>query len=113
MYAGLPPWGQFTPDPTQTVRVEATDTHRSWLVTLGRFTGTDPDGVAHDEQDLAIAPSDDEASDTGEPPAATGRGAAADLDCWLWHRPPSGEVERGGDPLVLLRLDQTIATGIS
>ena len=113
MYAGLPPWGHFTPDPTQTVRIQATDTERAWLVTLGQFTGTDPDGTVHDEPDLAVASADDAASDTGEPPAATVRGAAADLDCWLWHRPPLGEVERGGNQLVLDRFDQTIAAGIN
>jgi len=113
MYAGLPPWGRFTPDPTQTVRVQATDTDRSWMVTLGQFTGTAPDGSAHDEPDLAVASWHDGASDTGEPAAARVRGAAADLDCWLWHRPPLGQVERGGDPLVLTRLDQTIAAGIN
>jgi len=113
MYAGLPPWGHFTPDPTLTVRVQTTDTHRSWLVTLGQFTGTDPDGTVHDEPDLAVASSDDAASDTGQLAAATVRGAAADLNCWLWHRPPLGKVERDGDPLVLERFDQTIAAGIN
>lgn len=108
MYGGAPPWGQFTPDPTQTVRLRTTDTDRSWLLTLGQFTGTDQDGTVHDEPDLRVA-----VSDTGEPAAATVSGAAADLDCWLWHRPPMGEVERAGDPQVLERLDQTIAPGIS
>jgi uncharacterized protein (TIGR03083 family) len=112
MYAGLPPWGRFTPDPTQTVRVQTTDTDRSWLVTLGQFTGTDPDGTAHDEPDLAVAASDGDASDTGEPAAATVRGTAADLDCWLWHRPAVGQVERSGDTLVLGCLDLTITQGI-
>ena len=32
---------------------------------------------------------------------------------WLWHRPPVGPVEQAGDPLVLERLDRTIALGIS
>jgi len=113
MYAGLPPWGHFSPDPTRTVRVQTTDTHRFWLVTLGQFTGTDPDGTTHDEPDIAVAPSDENVPDTGEPPAATVRGTAADLDSWLWHRPPPGAVERGGDPLVLQRLEQTIAAGIT
>ena len=122
MYGGLPPWGQFAPDPTQTVRVETTDTHRSWLVTLGRFTGTDPDGTAHDENALAVASNDDDSSavvssdnlsDTDQPSAATVSGASADLDCWLWHRPATGVIDRSGDILVLERLDQTIAEGIS
>ena len=112
MYGGLPPWGQFAPDPTQTVRVETTDTHRSWLVTLGRFTGTDPDGSDHDENALDVTSSDD-SSATGARSAATVRGASADLNCWLWHRPPIGVVEPSGDPLVLEHLDQTIAEGIS
>jgi hypothetical protein len=41
------------------------------------------------------------------------RGAADDLDCWLWHRPAMGVIDRSGDLLVLARLDQTIAEGIS
>jgi uncharacterized protein (TIGR03083 family) len=113
MYAGLPPWGRFTPDPTATVRIQATDADRSWLVTLGQFTGTHPDGKAYDEPDLTVAASDDRASDTGEPAAATVRGTAADLDCWLWHRPSFDEIERDGDPAVLERLDQIIAPGIN
>lgn len=113
MYGGLPPWGRLTPDSTQTIRVESTDTGRSWLVTLGRFTGIDPDGTAHDEPNLAVASTDDGEPDTGEPAAATVRGAATDLNCWLWHRPPTGQVERDGDPMVLERLEQTIASGIN
>lgn len=113
MYGGAPSWGHFQPDPTQTVRVRATDTGRSWLLTLGRFTGTDDQGMAHDEPDLRVAASDGGPSDTGAAPAATVSGAAADLDCWLWHRPPVGTVGRAGDPLVLERLDQTIAPGIN
>ena len=113
MYAGLPPWGRFAPDPTATIRIQATDTNRSWLVTLGQFTGTDADGKAHDGPDLSVAASDDCASDTGEPAAATVRGTAADLDCWLWHRPPFDEIERNGDPAVLERLDQIMAPGIN
>lgn len=108
MYAGSPPWGRFTPDPAQTIRVRTTDTDRSWLLTLGQFTGTEDDATVHDEPDLRVA-----VSDTGEPAAATVSGAAADLDCWLWHRPPVGEIERAGDRQVLQRFDQTIAPGIS
>lgn len=108
MYAGAPPWGRFTADPAQTVRVQTTDTDSSWLVTLGQFTGTEDDGTVHDEPDLDVA-----VLDTGERTAATVSGTAADLDCWLWHRPPVGEIERAGDPQVLQRVDRTIAPGIS
>lgn len=108
MYAGAPPWGRFTPDPTQTVRVQSPDTGSSWLLTLGRFTGTEDDGTVHDQPDLQV-----EESDTGQSAAATMTGAAADLDCWLWHRPPAGRIERAGDLFVLDHLDQTVAQGIS
>ena len=103
MYGTVPAWGLFTPDPTPTVRVRATDTAGTWLLTLGQLTGTDDDGTAHDEPDVQVAP-----SDTGEPAAATVAGQAADLDCWLWRRPSSGDLERSGDPSVLARLDEAI-----
>jgi uncharacterized protein (TIGR03083 family) len=107
MYAGAPPWGRFTPDPRQTVRVRTSDTASTWLLTLGQFTGPEDDGTTHDQPDLDVAE-----LDTGEPAAATISGAAADLDCWLWHRPTHGEVERSGERSVLERLDQTLAPGI-
>src|SRR5256885_672811 len=42
MYGNLPPWGSFTPDGVGTLRLRASDTGDTWLVTVGRFTGTDP-----------------------------------------------------------------------
>ncbi len=109
MYGGVPNWGEFTPRPEQTVRVETTDTGRSWVLTLGRLTGTDPDGGKEyvDERDMRIAATDD-----GAPTAATVRGAAADLDCWLWIREPLGPVEQTGDEQVLAELRATIGAGI-
>jgi hypothetical protein len=109
MYGGAPPWGEFTPEPDKTVRVRATDTGDSWLLTLGRFTGTDPDdGNVIEDADLRVA-----ATDPGGPAAAELAGSAADLDCWLWHRPTVGEVERSGDEKVLAELDSAIAPGIN
>ncbi len=81
--------------------------NRSWLWMLGQLTGTEPDGTPHEDPDLAVLAVDG-ASEVGEP-AATVSGAAADLDCWLWNRPPTGEVVRTGDPLVLERFDETMA----
>ncbi|MDX6365405.1 MAG: hypothetical protein QOK30_481 [Nocardioidaceae bacterium] len=110
MYGGAPPWGDFTADASKTVRFVAADqAGRSWLATLGRFTGTSPDDghTCDDEPDLRVA-----ASDPGLPAAVTVTGAAADLDCELWHRPPVGPVERTGDEAVLAELDATIAAGI-
>lgn len=109
MYAGVPEWGRFTPDPARTVRIRATDTGDSWFVTLGRFTGTDPgDQTRRDEPDIEVA-----GSDPGTEAAATINGNAADLDCWLWHRPPAGPVDRSGDPAVLGDFDSAIAAGIN
>jgi uncharacterized protein (TIGR03083 family) len=109
MYGGAPPWGEFRPDNASTVRVRATDTGDSWFLTLGQFTGTDPDdGVHHDGPDLRVA-----GTDPGSTAAAELTGSAADLDCWLWHRPALGEVLRTGDEQVLTAFDTAIAPGIN
>jgi uncharacterized protein (TIGR03083 family) len=110
MYGGAPPWGTFTADKDKTVRVLTTDTGDSWLLTLGRFGGVDPDDNTsyEDEPDLRVAE-----SDSGERSAATLSGKAADLNCWLWHRPALQPVERSGDHDVLAQFDSTIAPGIN
>jgi uncharacterized protein (TIGR03083 family) len=107
MYAACPGWATITPIPGRTLRLRATDTGDSWLVTLARFTGTDPEGTSYDEPDIHIAE-----SDPGEPARAEITGTAADLDCWLWHRPPFGPVEQSGDQDILDALDKTLAPGI-
>ena len=108
MYGALPDWATFTPDEARTVRVRATDTGDSWLVLLGRFTGTDPDGTAYDEPDVHAA-----GRDPGTAASAEVSGTAADLDCWLWHRPPAGPVDQSGDREVLSGLAAAIAPGIN
>jgi uncharacterized protein (TIGR03083 family) len=109
IYGGVPDWGAFTPDEAGlAVRLRATDTGDSWLVGLGRFTGTDPGGTAYDEPDIHTAD-----SDPGTEAAAEVTGAAADLDCWLWHRPPMAPVEQSGDREVLSRFESAIAPGVS
>ena len=110
MYGGeVPDWGSFTPAGPETIRLRATDTSGSWVVTVGRFTGTDPDDQAsYDEPCLQVAE-----RDAGEPAAAQITGTAADLDCWLWHRPPLVPVERSGDEDVLGRFDSAIAPGVN
>jgi uncharacterized protein (TIGR03083 family) len=110
MYGGVPSWGTFTPDPASTIRVRTTDTGHTWLLTLGGFTGTDPDDGTNltDEPDMRIAE-----VDTDVDAAAELRGTAADLDCWLWHRPSVGDVDRSGDAQVLAAFDAAIAPGIN
>ena len=109
MYGGVPDCGTFTPDAGSTVRLAASDTGDTWFVTLGRFTGTDPvDGIRYDEPDIHPA-----GSDPGDRAAAEVRGTAADLDCWLWHRPAFTPVTSSGDQEVLGRFTSAIAPGIN
>ncbi len=107
MYGGVPDWGRFEPDPARTIRIRATDTGDSWIVRLGSFTGTDSDGVSYDEPDFDVL-----ATDSGAPAAAVVSGTAADLDCWLWRRPPCGEISRSGDDRVLSAFEAVISEGI-
>lgn len=108
MFAGCPPWGRIDPEPGVTLRVRATDTGRSWLVTLATFSGTDPDGKTYEaEPDIMV---DDE--DTGGDAAATVEGSAADLDCWLWGRPTVGALLRTGDESIHARFQEIVSQGI-
>ncbi|WP_137121674.1 maleylpyruvate isomerase family mycothiol-dependent enzyme [Segeticoccus rhizosphaerae] len=108
MYGGHPGWGRFVPEEGATIRLRTTDTGDSWLVTLGRFVGHDPGSDEdRDDPDIGIA-----ASDTGEPALAALSGTAADLDCWLWHRPPVGEITREGDSGVIGRFEQIVSADI-
>jgi uncharacterized protein (TIGR03083 family) len=109
MHGAVPRWGTFSPDTAGTLRLIAADTGDSWLVTLGRFTGTDPDDQApHDELIIRTA-----GTDPGGPAAATASGTAADLDCWLWGRPNLAPVTQAGDREVLGRFGAIIGAGIA
>ena len=107
MFAGVPDWGHIEPEPGSTVRIRSTDTGQSWLVTLGRFTGTDPKGESHDQPDIVVAD-----TDPGDEAAATASGTAADLDCWLWGRPTVGPVDRSGDRQIHARFQEILGQGI-
>jgi hypothetical protein len=87
--------------------LRATDTGDSWLVTLARFTGTDPEGTAYDEPDIHIA-----ATDPGDDAASTVSGSAEDLNCWLWRRPTTADLDRAGDQTVVQSFEKTIGGGI-
>ncbi len=106
MYGGdLPAWGEFATEGTRTLRILASDTGDSWFVELGRFSGKDPaDQQSYDEPGIRAA-----GADPGTPAAATITGTAADLDCWIWHRPPLGPVQRSGDAAALGGFDSVIA----
>lgn len=91
MFGGCPPWGTFTPGP-QHVRFDLTDTGDQVWVRLGRFHGTAPDGVTHDEDDLSAVP------DPGVPPDATVTGTAEALDTALWRRADWSALSVDGAP---------------
>jgi len=109
MYGGDPPaWITFAADDTRTLRIRATDTGDSWLVTLGQITGTDPDDhKSYDQAGIRV-----ETADPGTAAAATVTGTADDLDCWLWQRPPDTPPDRSGDQAVLREFDAMVAEGI-
>ena len=109
MYGGdLPEWGTLAPGDARTLRIDATDTEDSWLVTLGQFSGTDPgDQKSYDQPGIQVT-----AADPGTPAAATVRGTADDLDCWLWHRPADTPIERSGNLVALTDFDAVIADGV-
>jgi len=110
MYGGdVPAWGKFVPDETGTLRIQATDTGDSWHLSLGQFTGTDPDDQrSYDQRAIRVAD-----KDPGTDTAATFAGTAADLDCLLWGRPTQGTIERSGDQAVCDSFDAIIAEGIN
>jgi uncharacterized protein (TIGR03083 family) len=109
MYGGAPPWAAFTPTGTGALRLRASDTGDTWLITVGRFTGTSPsDGKRYDEPTLQVAQ-----ADPGDPAAAEIQAAAADLDCWLWHRPTFRAVTPSGTPAALAAFTSAIAEGIN
>ena len=109
MYGTVPDWATFTPDHAKTVRLRALDTGHTWFVTLGRFTGTEPgSGISYDEPDIQAV-----AADSGRPAGAEVTGGAADLDCWLWHRPALGHLQRTGDPEVVAGFEAAIEPGIN
>ncbi|NNH08948.1 maleylpyruvate isomerase N-terminal domain-containing protein [Cellulomonas fimi] len=102
MMSGLPDWASFTPDPAARVRVVARDAGRSWLVALGRFTGTSPrTGATYDLDAGELVARDLPAVEAGA--AATVTGTAWDLDRWLWGRGTLEVLEVDGDAAVVDR----------
>lgn len=106
MFTAAPAWADFAAA-SGAVQIHSTDTDDRWLVLPGRLTGTEPDSRTRvDEGSMQLL-----GADAGQP-AATVRGAAADLDHWLWNRPTSAPLESDGDPAALRALGDVIAEGL-
>ncbi|KQY54205.1 MULTISPECIES: maleylpyruvate isomerase family mycothiol-dependent enzyme [unclassified Nocardioides] len=90
MFGGTPPWGTFTGGDHH-VRVDSIDTDHHVWVQLGRFTGTDPEGTSHDEDDINVV------ADPGVEPDVVVAGKAADLDAWLWRRADDSAITVAGE----------------
>jgi uncharacterized protein (TIGR03083 family) len=90
MFGGAPGWATTTAD-GPIGRLATTDTDASWLVQVGRWSGTSPNTQRTYTDELLLL-----LVDAGEPSfeiSATAR----DLDAWMWNRPTLGEVSRVGD----------------
>ncbi|MGI8522342.1 MAG: maleylpyruvate isomerase N-terminal domain-containing protein [Nocardioides sp.] len=101
MYGGCPPWGSFHGLPHY-LRLDLTDTGDAVWVQLGRFTGTDPEGVAHDEDDLRVV------DDPGTEPDAVISGTAEQLDARIWRRADGADIRLAGDLAIVDRFRSVI-----
>ncbi len=90
MIGGVPDWGTFTADGRR-AQLEATDTGTAWTVAFGAFDGTSPSsGNVYEGLDAVKIAAGREASAD-----VVLRGAAFDLDLWLWGRGDAVEVAAG------------------
>ncbi|MBF4769839.1 maleylpyruvate isomerase N-terminal domain-containing protein [Nocardioides agariphilus] len=90
MYGGCPEWGEFFPLPHY-IRVELTDTGEDVWVQLGRFHGTDPDGIEHEEDDIHVV------ADPGIEADAVISSPAGVMDARLWRRGDGDAIHLAGD----------------
>lgn len=100
----LPEWATFHPDGS-TAAITVADGSSSWAMSLGRFGGTSPaTGNRYDDVALALV-------DSVATPTAVLRGAATDLDLWLWGRGPIDAIEITGDSNIATRIRIIAAEG--
>jgi uncharacterized protein (TIGR03083 family) len=94
MFGGLPDWGTFSPL-EHYVRIDLTDTGDSVWVQLGRFSGTDPEGEHHEEEDIHVV------ADPGVEPDAVISAPAGVMDARLWRRGDGDSIHLAGDLLIV------------
>lgn len=101
MYGGCPDWGRFSPLPHY-LRLDVTDTDESVWVQLGRFSGTDPEGTHHDENDIHVVAAPD-----AEPDAVIS-GTSEQLLKRLWRRGDGADIHLAGDLKIVDHFRQVI-----
>jgi uncharacterized protein (TIGR03083 family) len=101
MYGGCPPWGTFAPL-EHYVRLDLTDTGDQIWVQLGRFHGTDDDGISHHEDDIHVV------ADPGVEPDAVISGTAEALDARIWRRDDGAQTHLAGDLKIVDRFRAVI-----
>ena len=91
MFGGTPAWASSTTPDGPVGRLATTDTETSWLLQIGHWSGTSPNtGTTYTDETMLFL------VDAGEP-AFEITGTAADLDVWIWNRPPRRAISRTGD----------------
>ncbi len=98
----LPEWATYDRDGSTAV-IELTDVDGSWAIDFGQMRGTSPDGgKSYDLPAVQLIGAPDH-------PTATLRGAAVDVDLWLWGRGPLDPIAVEGDRSVAELLRATAA----
>lgn len=87
------------------VTVSVVDGMHAWTVTAVRVTGRDRDGHRWDESALTVV-------DGPAPSVAEICGTAADLDCWLWNRPPADALTFTGDEPALAAVRSVVTESL-
>ena len=98
MYGGCPPWATWEGLPHY-VRIDLIDADESVWCQLGHLTGTDKEGVAHDEDDFHVV------ADPGVEPDAVIQAEAADADLRFWKRGTDERFHVAGDRAMIDRLN--------
>lgn len=102
-----PAWAEVTREESRMLRVVASDTGRTWLVTMTRLRGTDDAGTDRDRPGIHVA--DVDPADGTVRPSAILTGAAEDLDGAFWGRPTVGDLQRTGDTTLLAEFEGVLA----
>jgi uncharacterized protein (TIGR03083 family) len=111
MYGGAAPeWGRIEPGDLH-VRFDLTGADGALMESVwvqpSTFYGTEPEsGKNYDGPHLVVV------ADPGTEPDAVVRGAAADVDPWLWKRRDRSGIEVSGDPAAYDAFHAAVAQGI-